>query len=1343
VEGTGQGISGLYDLLTPGKGTNRFSKSLTSAAEATDLAAKEYKTNPIIYHGSQAVGDIIQATMGGSELKYLAKGAEKVPGAVKVVRGATGLNNKLVTTTEKLATKGTAGKVGAKVVSSTLNPKYQATNLAVNSLYQGQQASQGRKVTAGSFGTGVGVGAALPVAGVAGKYAAKQAVKVPQAAINATWDYIDNHAHNALIDTSPTYQKLTQKAVDHQTNLENAIKTGAPQKTVSSMVATSNKLTSQMRQARQTYIKYQLSRLAPTNPEAANWLAMFVQTGKLSHSVAPAVSGLVYGKGARGFAKAERAGRTFTTKETGTGLKVFERSDKNAKINTAPLRNLKPGQTVPLSKVLSHPELFKQYPGLKNFPIGVTSRSGIYGTTRPTEGQILLHSSIVQKGGEAQARSTLLHELQHGIGLREGMPMRNVGVYSARPHEVVARNIQTRRDMSQTELNKTPFKSTYDMPSSGNQLRFGGKLHENFTKEGNPAKGSRAASVSKTIVDALNGRGGARAVRRAQEKGYTTERGRRFAKGEAMAAGKTGLAAYKARRAAMFGKLPKKAFEPLIALPNKLKNDAHTMVERSAKLSGGEKLAAGDALARMFGEEQYAINPAVPQESQIKLLERVFGKEVGDSIRVHISAYDKIKSGLAEAANIPRSLMSSYDVSGGFRQGLFLGLAHPVNFAKEYARAFTYIPGWGEKGAGARRLQQALDDISKHPDYKLLQKARVAMTAHGSDLAGREEKFASQLADKIPGVGASSRNYVGFLNTFRARTFYQLLDKARQAGINVDDERFLRDLGKVINTGTGRGSLGKFEGSATFLNTLFFSPRLAMSRLQVLNPAYYITLNPFARREALKQAMGIVGFTTGVLGLAKMAGASVGADPRNADFGKIKIGNTRVDTLGGLQQYIRFISQMATGKIISSTTGKEITLGSGGFGKLTQGDIAERFIRSKTNPIVGMAWDLLYHNNAIGQPLTGANQKAGGATKYLGAGTYGNDIVSHFIPLLVQDMSDIYNDQRSKGGSKGQAFGTAALGGLVGGSGFGLQTYSAKQPGSSSASDSGVSGSSLSGGPTTTSADAIQAALKDATVTFNGKKTKWLDLSADQQKQLAGTDQTAYGLYKFQQSAKVAFAANKLYPPNLSPQSRKTLDYFDHLTTTGKNNVEQRDPAAEYALKAAQFEVDKLNGKFTDDSQLMTAQKSLAKTKVGADTKTPKSTRDLYGHTKGDIEDYLTTHNDQTLYNQLIAYDDALFNAGLISSHKFRNKYGTITLSVGSANDSSKSGSSSGSGYSSRGRSGRSISVSKYTPSFSVKAAPSRAASLGSGTGAKVAIKKYKTSASGGKIKVSTIKNTT
>jgi hypothetical protein len=106
------------------------------------------------------------------------------------------------------------------------------------------------------------------------------------------------------------------------------------------------------------------------------------------------------------------------------------------------------------------------------------------------------------------------------------------------------------------------------------------------------------------------------------------------------------------------------------------------------------------------------------------------------------------------------------------------------------------------------------------------------------------------------------------------------------------------------------------------LNTLFFSPRLMASRLNFMDPTWYMRLDPYARKQALKSLgkLGVFGAGAGAAGA--VAGGKIGTDPRSSDFGKIRFGNTRLDPLGGFSQYLVAGSRLASGKSISSVTGQ-------------------------------------------------------------------------------------------------------------------------------------------------------------------------------------------------------------------------------------------------------------------------------------------------------------------------------------------------------------------------------------------------------------------------------------
>jgi hypothetical protein len=256
--------------------------------------------------------------------------------------------------------------------------------------------------------------------------------------------------------------------------------------------------------------------------------------------------------------------------------------------------------------------------------------------------------------------------------------------------------------------------------------------------------------------------------------------------------------------------------------------------------------------------------------------------------------------------------------------------------------------------------------------------------------------------------------------------FDHLLRSAQAQGVNVQDQHFLESLGRYIGSATGRGALGAFEPAAKLLNATLFSPRLLASRLNFLYPPYYMKLDPFARKEALRSALQLTGTMGTVLALAsRVPGVKVQLDPRNPDWGKIRIGNTRIDIAGGFQQELRFLAQLASGTAISSTTGKKLSLTAGGFGNPTRLDVLLRFIEGKFSPPASLAADWLRGSNQIGQKFK-----------------WSTAAVQRMTPLLGQDAYDLYNENH--GGMNGLE--SALLGYGVGSVGFGVQTYGPKVP---------------------------------------------------------------------------------------------------------------------------------------------------------------------------------------------------------------------------------------------------------------------------------------------------------
>ena len=169
---------------------------------------------------------------------------------------------------------------------------------------------------------------------------------------------------------------------------------------------------------------------------------------------------------------------------------------------------------------------------------------------------------------------------------------------------------------------------------------------------------------------------------------------------------------------------------------------------------------------------------------------------------------------MVNALNIPRSLMSSFDLSAPFRQGLMVATRHPMIFTRNLGPMF--------KAFGSEKVYHAaLDEIRARPSYPLMVEAKLPITElGGSGIGMREERFASSTRKRSGGkyspVRASGRAYTGFLDKTRADVFDHLLERAQAQGVNVQDQHFLKSLGSYVGSATGRGNLALFERPARY-----------------------------------------------------------------------------------------------------------------------------------------------------------------------------------------------------------------------------------------------------------------------------------------------------------------------------------------------------------------------------------------------------------------------------------------------------------------------------------------------------------------------------------------------
>lgn len=311
---------------------------------------------------------------------------------------------------------------------------------------------------------------------------------------------------------------------------------------------------------------------------------------------------------------------------------------------------------------------------------------------------------------------------------------------------------------------------------------------------------------------------------------------------------------------------------------------------------------------------------------------------------------------VSELAATAKGLKASLDDSAIFRQGWKTMFTNPVVWAKNAGQSFVDL---AQQFGGKEVMDEVQAEIQSRPTYDLMQEA-------GLDVGTTEEEFPTHLVEKLPIIGraykASEAAYTGFVYRTRADIFDKYLKTAETAGVDISDKEQLESIGKLVNSLTGRGYLGKTgERAASVVNNLFFSPRFLKSQIDVLSAHQFQKgVTPFVRKQAATNLLKIIAGTGTILAIANaIMPGSVELDPRSANFGKIKIGKTTFDVSGGMGSVLTLGARIATLSSKSSITNKVTKLNSGKFGSQTGLDVFENFAEGKLSPLAGIVRDIL------------------------------------------------------------------------------------------------------------------------------------------------------------------------------------------------------------------------------------------------------------------------------------------------------------------------------------------------------------------------------------------------
>lgn len=359
--------------------------------------------------------------------------------------------------------------------------------------------------------------------------------------------------------------------------------------------------------------------------------------------------------------------------------------------------------------------------------------------------------------------------------------------------------------------------------------------------------------------------------------------------------------------------------------------------------------------------------------------------------------FSTIGKTISDIAGIAKGLKASLDNSAIFRQGWRTLFTDPSIWAKNAVDSFNNIYQQLKlKPTDNKIIDGIKADIYSRPNALDNTYQRMKL-----DIGTGEEAYPTTLPEKIPLFGrlykASETAYQGFLYRMRADIADRMVEIAKKNGVDLTDEFQLRSIGKLVNSLTGRGSLGSLEKVGKQINTLFFSPKSLKASIDFLTLHAGDKMSTFARKQAAINILKVASGVAVILGTAKALNPkSVQEDPRSSDFGKIRIGDTRFDVTGGMASLVTLAARLLTLSSKSSITQKVTPLNSGKFGAQTGADVFVNFLENKLSPAASVVKDILK-----GQDFSGNKISFGGETSNL------------LTPLPISNAQEIMNNPKS------------------------------------------------------------------------------------------------------------------------------------------------------------------------------------------------------------------------------------------------------------------------------------------------------------------------------------------
>jgi len=407
----------------------------------------------------------------------------------------------------------------------------------------------------------------------------------------------------------------------------------------------------------------------------------------------------------------------------------------------------------------------------------------------------------------------------------------------------------------------------------------------------------------------------------------------------------------------------KKEYEAQI---QKMREDAGLAEERLieiAKRNASKRLAA---LKERIAKGDFEKRKRKPTPTDVELnkikseiaeQKEIFDKEVYKlelkNRRIEQKAFDVLK----DILSIPKILSFTADLS-------FVGIQNVTQIYKMGANSLINLAKTGKlKGtfrdamaktfkamANPNFEQKYMQAVKANPNYQLWKDSKLGIVESHYKESAKAEVFqhnaittlfdilGNYVASKGYGkAGDIIKNYVNIISIFergqtvfenqmRINRFQEGADLLKAQGFNpVDDIQEYRKVAAAVNTLTGRANTGSKAAAALreANGTIFSSFSNWAAGVNQLNPYWYYTLTPTARKMALTDVAHHIVGAGSLLGMAALYALGqddddedkivVGTTPTSSDFALIKAGNLRIDPWAGKKTTVVAFSRLVNG----------------------------------------------------------------------------------------------------------------------------------------------------------------------------------------------------------------------------------------------------------------------------------------------------------------------------------------------------------------------------------------------------------------------------------------------